>query len=115
VDSRTVLIVDDESDIRESLRDALGDEGYLVAVAANGREALDLLPHLQRPCAIILDMLMPVMNGNEFYAALQAAPDLSDIPVLVSTSDPARAPSELPVVVKPVNLERLLTVVAGLF
>jgi CheY-like chemotaxis protein len=110
-----VLIVDDESDIRESLRDALDDEGYLVEVAANGKEALELLPRLRRPCAIILDMLMPVMSGKQLYAAMQAAPELADIPVLVSTSDPAHALMSVPVMTKPVNLDRLLSAVAGLF
>jgi CheY-like chemotaxis protein len=58
---------------------------------------------------------MPVMSGTELYQALQASPALSDIPVLVSTSDPARAPIRLPLVRKPVDLDRLLKAVAGLF
>ena len=64
---KTVLVVDDEPDIRESLRDALEDEGYRVAVARNGKEALDILPTLEKPVAIILDIIMPVMSGAEFY------------------------------------------------
>ena len=115
MNQKTVLVVDDEADIRESLKDALGDEGYLVFVAANGKEALQLLPGLSRPCAVILDIIMPVMSGTDFYQAMRATPTLADIPVLVSTSDPSRAPSRVRVMKKPINLDRLLTAVAGLF
>jgi CheY-like chemotaxis protein len=112
---KTVLVVDDEADIRESLQDALGDEGYAVVVASNGKEALQLLPGLPRPCAVILDIIMPVMSGTELYEAMRTTPTLADIPVLISTSDPSRAPSRVPVMKKPINLDRLLLTVAGLF
>jgi CheY-like chemotaxis protein len=115
VTQKTVLVVDDEADIRESLRDALGDEGYQVVVASNGKEALELLPGLSRPCAVILDIIMPVMSGTELYEAMLATPTLADIPVLMSTSDPSRVPGRVPVMKKPINLDRLLTAVAGLF
>jgi CheY-like chemotaxis protein len=115
VDARTVLVVDDEADIRESLRDALGDEGYSVMLASNGKEALALLPKVPRPCAIILDLIMPIMSGMEFYEAMRAVPQLADIPVLISTSDPSRAPTRVPVMRKPINLDRLLMSVAALF
>lgn len=113
--SKTVLVVDDEPDIRESLRDALGYEGYSVFVACNGKEALRLLADLPRPCAVILDLIMPVMSGTELYATMRATPALADIPVLMSTSDPSRVPKLVPVMKKPVNLDRLLKAVAGLF
>jgi CheY-like chemotaxis protein len=112
---KTILVVDDEVEIRESLQDALADEGYAVVLASNGREALQLLPTLPRPCVIILDIIMPVMSGTELYQAMQASPALADIPVLISTSDPSRAPAGLPLLKKPVNLDRLLTMVAALF
>ena len=112
---KTILVVDDEIDVRESLQDALEDEGYNVVLARNGKEALQLLPSLERPCAVLLDVIMPVMSGPEFYEAIRARPDLADIPVLISTSDPSRAPARLPVVKKPVNLDRLLTALAALF
>ena len=113
--SRTVLVVDDEPDIRESLRDALEDEGYDVVTAANGREALTLLPGLPRPLAMILDIIMPVMSGAELYTALQADPGLASIPVVVSTSDPSRAPAGVLLMRKPIDLDRLLAVIEGLF
>jgi CheY-like chemotaxis protein len=115
VAQRTVLVIDDEPEIRDSLRDALGDEGYSVVVAANGREALALLPRLPRPVVVVLDVIMPVMSGAELYSAMQADPGLARIPVVVSTSDPSRAPRGLPIVKKPIQLDRLLSMVAALF
>jgi CheY-like chemotaxis protein len=115
VDPKTVLVVDDEPDIRDSLRDALGDEGYTVMVASNGHEALELLPRLPRPCVVILDIIMPIMSGTELYGAMQSDPHLADIPVVVSTSDPSRAPSGVLIMKKPINLDRLLTTVAAMF
>jgi CheY-like chemotaxis protein len=112
--SKTVLVVDDEPEIRESLRDVLEDEGYTVALAANGRDALELLPSLPRLSAIILDIIMPIMSGTEFYAAIQADPKLADIPVVVSTSDPSRAPEGVLIMKKPLNLHRLLSALTKL-
>jgi CheY-like chemotaxis protein len=112
---RTVLVVDDEPDIRESLKEALTDEGYLVEVASNGRQALELLPQLSRPCAVIMDIIMPIMSGIELYAAMRAVPALADIPVVVSTSDPSRAPSGVLIMRKPIDLGRLLKTVEGMF
>lgn len=109
--NRSVLIVDDETDLAESLRELLEDEGYQVKVAADGREAMGELS-LWRPCVIILDLIMPVMSGNELYEAMQADPRLADIPVIVSTSDPSRSPSGVPIVKKPVNIARLIEMVA---
>jgi CheY-like chemotaxis protein len=112
---KTVLVVDDEPELGDSLRDALEDEGYRVAVARNGKEALDALPALEAPLAIILDIIMPVMSGTELYAAMQADPRLASIPVLVSTSDGSRAPSGVLIMKKPIDLDRLLDAVANLF
>ena len=112
--SKTVLVVDDEPGIRDSLRDVLEDEGYAVKVAANGREALDLVPRLPRPFAIILDLIMPVMDGVQVYETIRANPALADVPIVVSTSDPTRAPKNALVLRKPVDLDRLLSTIATL-
>lgn len=112
--TKTILIVEDEEDIRESLREILEEEGYAVALAADGRAGLERLRQLTRPCAVILDIIMPVMSGTEFYAALRADPALADIPVLVSTSDPSRAPSGVLIMKKPLDIARLLETVAKL-
>jgi two-component system response regulator CpxR len=110
----TLLVVDDDTDMREALRDVLLEEGYRVVLAANGKIALGLLPTLQRPCGMILDITMPVMSGTELYRAMRAVPALDDIPVVFLTSDPSSAPSGLPLMPKSIRLERLLGAVASL-
>jgi CheY-like chemotaxis protein len=77
-----VLVVDDDALIRDMLASALHDEGYAVEVAANGRIALDTLARW-RADVIVLDLMMPVMDGPTFRAAQQDAAQLSDIPVIV--------------------------------
>jgi len=111
----TLLVVDDDTDMREALRDVLLEEGYRVVLASDGKAALSLLPTLQRPCGIILDITMPIMSGTELYQAMQGEPDLADIPVVFLTSDPSAAPSGLPLMPKTIRLERLLGTVASLF
>lgn len=111
----TILVVDDEVDTRAALSEALVDAGYRVVLAANGRDGLQLLPSLPKPLGVILDLTMPFMSGLELYQIMQATPTLADIPVVISTSDPARAPKGVPLVRKPVSLERLLAAVARLF
>lgn len=110
-----VLIVDDEVELLESLSEAFADEGYVVETAVNGKDALDKLPSMGRPCVMILDLLMPVMTGNELYARMKADPRFSDIPVIVSTSDPSRSPAGVPVMKKPVNLDLMFEAVGRLF
>lgn len=103
-----ILIVDDEADIRDSLQEFFEDEGFAVATAANGEEGLAQLRAGPLPCVIILDLLMPVLDGNEMYERMQADAGLSQVPVIISTSDPRRAPSGVPTMKKPVSLMRLL-------
>ena len=112
---KTVLVVDDEPEIRDSLRDVLEDEGYRVCLAANGEEALAQLRTLQPPLAVILDIIMPVMSGTELYAAMKADPQLAGVPLIISTSDPSRAPSGPLIMKKPIDLQRLLAAIARLF
>ena len=74
--SRRVLVVDDDRDIRELLVELLGGEGYLVSSAADGRQAL-WEAHAHRPDVILLDLMMPVMDGYQFRAAQLDDPDLA--------------------------------------
>jgi CheY-like chemotaxis protein len=108
---KTVLVVDDDEDIRFTLRVVFEGEGYAVALAENGAAALAWLRKMPRPAVVILDLLMPVLDGNAVYRAMQADAQLSDIPVVISTSDPSRAPSGVLIIRKPVNLELLLATV----
>jgi CheY-like chemotaxis protein len=104
----SILIVDDEPGLCESLRDFLEDEGYSVWTASNGAEALHVLERGELPCLMILDLIMPVVTGNEVYERMQSDPRLQTVPVVVSTSDPARAPAGALIMKKPINLDRLL-------
>lgn len=112
---KQILIVDDEVDLLESLSEVFADEGFFVETAVNGLEALAKLTSMGRPCVVILDLQMPVMTGNEFYARMMADSRFSDIPVIVSTSDPSRSPPGLRVLKKPVNLDVMLAAVNRLF
>lgn len=103
----TVVIVDDDADIRETLRDFLEDRGFRVAVAANGAEALTVLKQVQ-PCFILLDLAMPVMNGWEFLQHCEQESDAASVPVYISTSAPEKAPAGFPVIAKPVDLTKIL-------
>jgi CheY-like chemotaxis protein len=114
--ARKVLIVDDDQHTRDSLKEAFEEESYEVATAANGREALDLLTTgALRPDVVILDLVMPVIDGARVYQALQADAATARIPVIVSTSSPGRAPAGVVVVPKPLKLDRLLDAVAALW
>jgi two-component system sensor histidine kinase/response regulator len=113
---KVILIVDDDENIRDSLREVFEEEGYEALTASNGREALEILTQgPKRADAVILDLLLPVMDGFRVYQAMQADALLSKIPVIVSTSSPARAPSGVVVVPKPLKLDRLIDSVAELF
>lgn len=111
---RRILVVDDDSGIREVLVECLESEGYDVADARNGAEGLERLRG-HRPHVILVDLLMPVMNGRQFIAHLRADAATQAIPVLLMTGSnellgrpPAGADALLP---KPFELEELLDLV----
>ena len=81
-----ILLIEDDEDLREALRDLFEDEGFNAWTAANGKEALECLRSRGRACLILLDLMMPVMNGWEFRAELERDPDLSRIPIVVCTA-----------------------------
>jgi CheY-like chemotaxis protein len=109
-----ILIVDDDEDIRETLRDVLEDEGYPVRVAANGAEALAMLAGSQKPCLILLDLMMPVMDGYGFRTEQVRHADLASIPVIVITAGGAVRTKELAgtmIMPKPLSLQKLVAAV----
>ena len=87
----TVLVVDDEPLIAMALEAMLEDAGYRVVTAANGRQGLERLAEAPRPEIVLLDMMMPVMNGPAMLTAMAADPDLAGIPVIVLSSLPEAA------------------------
>ena len=82
----TVLIIDDDLPVRTALKELFETEGYAVALAANGRAALNHLHKGLRPSVIPLDLMMPVMDGWDFRNAQLADPDFKDIPVVILTA-----------------------------
>jgi CheY-like chemotaxis protein len=109
---KSILVVDDDEDICDTLKAVLEEEGYAVAVAWNGAEALALLRETpSKPALVILDILMPVMDGAALYREMKADPALADIPIIISTSDPSKAPSNVLMIRKPVALDLLLDTV----
>ncbi|HUJ62135.1 MAG TPA: response regulator [Kofleriaceae bacterium] len=111
-----ILVVDDEPMVRDTLGHMLVDEGYVVDVAVDGVDALDRV-HAARPDAILLDLMMPGMNGRQFLQALRDEPVYAEVPVLIMTAVhgleinlAAIGASE--VVEKPFNPDELLNKVA---
>jgi CheY-like chemotaxis protein len=80
---KSVLLVEDDAIIRGAMKMVLEWEGYRVTCAANGREALDLLHTSEPPAVIMLDLLMPVLDGWQFRLEQQRDPAIADIPVVV--------------------------------
>jgi two-component system chemotaxis response regulator CheY len=81
-----ILIVDDDPDIREALILVLEASGFEAVAASDGKQALDAL-HEARPSLVLLDLMMPVMSGEEFMAQRSRDPALSTIPVVVLSGD----------------------------
>jgi CheY-like chemotaxis protein len=112
-----VLIVEDNADVRETLVEFLQSYGYDAVGAEHGREALDKLDQLQaQPCVILLDLMMPVMDGPTFRQEQLNKPNVSGIPVVVISAydAPAQTVKDLNAAAylrKPLNLNELMRVV----
>jgi two-component system, chemotaxis family, chemotaxis protein CheY len=112
-----VLVVDDDPDILDAICDILEVEQYRVARARNGLEALERV-EAERPAVILLDLMMPVMDGVTFARALHERPAVRDVPILVISADgnPARAASvgARGYLAKPFDIDTLLGHVGAL-
>ena len=110
--ARFVLIVDDDPDLLDVTSFVIQNEGMAVETARNGEEALAVIGTGRMPALVLLDLMMPVMNGWEFLAAVANDPGLRGIPVVVLTAaEHAEIPGALEVLSKPMDLKRLLRVV----
>lgn len=107
---KRVLLVDDDEDIRESYSVVLEDEGYEVVPAPNGKAALQALEQGLSPDVILLDLMMPVMNGHEMFDQLQRSAH-QGTPVVVITAGDGPAPPGAPMLRKPVDMYTLLNAV----
>jgi len=109
-----ILVVDDDPDIRDSLREVLEDEGYEVACVGSGQEALHhLKTTTPQPCVILLDLMMPVMDGWQFRREQKLHPEIAEIPLVVITATGKRPvlidAAEL--VMKPLDLTQLFAAI----
>lgn len=106
----TILIVEDEPDIRSVMQESLESLGLSILTAANGQEALGKLEKNPGVSLILLDLMMPVMNGWQFLSAIDKNPVLKKIPIIVVTvfSDQAKDLKVRGVIKKPFDLDDLL-------
>ena len=112
--ARSVLLVDDDDDVLESMALVLRDEGYQVETASNGKEALERLDRFPAPGVMLLDLMMPVMNGWMTLDALRTRRDPPPV-VVVSAGVPPPPAGALDYLPKPVDLEALLAKVHAAF
>lgn len=83
----SVLVVDDDANVRSLFVDALSEHGHSVAVAADGMDALDRLSRGSMPCVVLTDVRMPRLDGFELARAVGRDPQMSSVPVVVMTAD----------------------------
>ncbi len=112
-----LLLVEDDAELRQSLSELLRDSGFDVAVAENGLVALTYLEDSPPPCLVLLDLMMPVMNGWQFREAQSRNHKISEIPVVILTADgraelKAESLGAAGYLRKPIEVERLLGMLA---
>ncbi len=106
----SVLIVEDCEDLRELEASLLESSGYIVNCASNGKEALELLEKIDRPCLVLLDLMMPVMNGHQFLNEVKNNQKLAPIPILIvsAVADQKDTSGAVDFVKKPFDVNHLL-------
>jgi CheY-like chemotaxis protein len=117
--TRPLLVVDDDTDLREALEEVLRDAGHAVLGAGNGREALEVLARARPlPGLVLLDMMMPVLDGLGFAHEMHAVPEWKDIPIVIfsasaSNANVAREVGASAYLRKPVDVEVLVETVGA--
>jgi len=115
MEQKTVLVVEDDPDIRDIVQDLLESEGYDVIPASHGRQALEFLSEVKdaaRPALVILDMMMPLVDGRQVLEAMRHDPRLASIPVLVISAVIREKPEGASGFLrKPVSLDKLFEAV----
>jgi two-component system chemotaxis response regulator CheY len=109
----TILVVEDDYDIRESIKDFLEIEKYSVLTASNGEEALEHLKHAPKPCFVLLDMMMPIMDGRAFLDIMMKDAVLAPIPVFVISAVATKENTRGSVgfIKKPADLDMILKMI----
>jgi CheY-like chemotaxis protein len=116
LESHPILVVEDDADIRDAMVGILESEGYAVSAASDGADALAQLQTGTRPCIILLDLMMPVMDGWTFCKEKDKDPALATIPVVVVSAVARHDPRNACVrsvdhLAKPLNVAKLLAAV----
>lgn len=111
-----ILLVENDPYIQEAIKDLLEGEGYEVRGAIHGADGLRILKEISKPKVILLDLMMPVMDGQQFRQRLLENPDWIDIPVVVMSADRDLASKSTNlgahmILKKPMNIEEILDVV----
>jgi len=111
-----VLVVEDDEDVRDALVSILESEGYFACAARHGGEALAQLQAGKTPCVILLDLMMPVMDGWTFCQEREKSPSFAEIPIVVLSAVPRRDPRNAVLravdhLSKPVDIGKLLAAV----
>jgi CheY-like chemotaxis protein len=113
-ETQKILVVDDDADIREVLSEVLVESGHEVMTASNGLEALEILRGGWSPCMVLLDLMMPVMDGYVFLEEHHNDPSLASIPITVITAgrqvDTTRLQGAT-LVAKPIRLPALMSLI----
>lgn len=110
--NHTVLVVEDEDDLREMIREALELNGYAVVTAEDGQQALTRLSHIEQLCLVLIDLLMPGMNGWDLFDEFKRRSELDGVPIVVYSSVANRAPNGATrVLQKPLTFGELLSTV----
>jgi len=119
--SFSVLVVEDDADTRDSLTEVLEKDGFAVQTASNGREAFEVLHTAStKPCVILLDMMMPVMDGWEFRKAQRNDPELASIPVALLSAQPnieaaVKSVGAAAYIRKPLSVDNLIDTLDSLY
>lgn len=111
---RRILVVDDDTETRVGIAELLREEGYTVEEAQNGAQALSAIQKV-RPGLVLLDLMMPIMSGEELLQKLEDSPALADIPVVIISARANAVVHGYPVLSKPLTLDRLLQAAATYF
>lgn len=115
--NRTILVIEDDHDTRTAIRQALEDNGHRIYSATNGSEGLRLLKKIEKLDLIVVDMIMPIMNGEEFIKAKEENDVYAKVPLLVITSFKEKLSfiGNNAFLLKPLDLELLLSKVDSCF
>jgi len=108
-----ILVVEDDDSIREVVTLLLESDGYTVKSARDGKAALEVLSEIEQPCLIILDLMMPVMDGWEFLKSAKRNSAIASIPIVVTSAvaDCLKISGAVKVLKKPIDLDGLMKIV----